>query len=39
MNLVFSRVRSVESEMIEVAHQEIMMQEQQEKLARMREQN
>ena len=30
MNLVFSRVRSVESEMIEVAHQELMMQEQQE---------
>lgn len=32
MNSVFSRVRNIESEMIEVAHQEMMMQEQQEKL-------
>ena len=28
MNMVFSRVRGIEAEMIEVAHQEMMMQEQ-----------
>jgi hypothetical protein len=32
-------VRSIESEMIEIAHQELMMQEQQEKLQRMRDEN